>query len=404
MKKILNWIRNNKDRFNILVFVVIFLIVFSIGYQAGKINVVCKVCAPEKVDMSLFWDVWDRVSEGYIDHSKIDQQKMIYGAISGMVKSLGDPYTVFFSPEENKSFSEDVKGSFEGVGMEIDIRKNQLQVVSPIEGTPAFNAGIKAGDKILKIDDLFTADMTVEEAVSHIKGPKGTSVTLTIFRDGWDNSKEIKIIRDVIEVPSVKWELKNDGSEDVAYIKLSHFNENTSYKFLQLANDISKSPAKKIVLDLRNNPGGYLDVAVTIAGYFLERNKVVTIEDFGGKQPEETLKASGNPIFLNYPTVVLINQGSASASEILAAALKENNNIKLIGEKSFGKGSVQELQNLLDGSSLKMTIAHWLTPKRNLINEKGLEPDIKIEATEENTADGKDPQLDKALEIIKETK
>ncbi|MCX6759843.1 MAG: S41 family peptidase [Candidatus Nealsonbacteria bacterium] len=404
MKNIIQWMKNNKDRFNILVFVVIFLVVFSIGYQAGKINVACKVCAPEKVDMSLFWDVWDRVSEGYIDHSKIDQQKMIYGATSGMVKSLGDPYTVFFSPEENKSFSEDVKGSFEGVGMEIDIRKNQLQVVSPIEGTPAFNAGIKAADKILKIDDLYTADMTVEEAVSHIKGPKGTSVTLTIFRDGWDNSKEIKITRDVIEVPSVKWELKNDGKEDIAYIKLSHFNENTAYKFFQITSEISNSPAKKIVLDLRNNPGGYLEVAVNIAGWFLDRNKVVTIEDFGGKQTEEILKASGNPIFLNYPTVILINQGSASASEILAAALRENNDIKLIGEKSFGKGSVQELQSLFDGSSLKMTIAHWLTPDKNLINEKGLEPDIKVEVTEDNSSDGKDPQLEKALEIISNMK
>lgn len=404
MKNILNWMKINKDRINILVFVVIFLIVFNIGYQAGKINVVCKTCAPEKVDMSLFWEVWDRVSDAYIDNSKVDQQKMVYGATSGMVKSLGDPYTVFFSPKENKSFSEDVKGSFEGVGMEIDIRKNQLQVVSPIEGTPAFNAGIKAGDKILKIDDLFTTDMTVEEAVSHIKGPKGTEVTMTIFREGWDTSKEIKIIRDVIEVPSVKWELKNDGKEDIAYIKLSHFNENTAFKFIQTANDISKSSAKKIVLDLRNNPGGYLDVAVNIAGYFLERNKIVTIEDFGGKQAEEVLKASGNSVFLNYPTVILINQGSASASEILAAALKENNKIQLIGEKSFGKGSVQELQNLSDGSSLKVTIAHWLTPNRNLINEKGLEADIKIEMTEENTADGKDPQLDKALEIISNIK
>ncbi|MCX6765095.1 MAG: S41 family peptidase [Candidatus Nealsonbacteria bacterium] len=404
MKNIINWIRNNKDRLNILLFVVIFLIVFNIGYQAGKLNVVCKVCAPEKVDMSLFWDVWDRVSNAYIDNTKIDQQKMIYGATSGMVKSLGDPYTVFFSPEENKSFSEDVKGSFEGVGMEIDIRKNQLQVVSPIEGTPAFKAGIKAGDKILKIDDLFTTDMTVEEAVSHIKGPKGTSVTLTIFRDGWDTSKEIKITRDVIEVPSVKWELKNDGKEDIAYIKLSHFNENTSYKFIQVANDISKSSAKKIVLDLRNNPGGYLDVAVDIAGYFLDRNKIVTIEDFGGKQAEEVLKASGNSVFLNYPTVILINQGSASASEILAAALKENNKIQLIGEKSFGKGSVQELQNLPDGSSLKVTIAHWLTPNRNLINEKGLEADVKVELTQDDSSNNKDPQLDKALEIISNIK
>lgn len=404
MKNIFKWIKNNQERFNLLLFAVIFLIIFIIGYQAGKMNVVCKVCAPEKVDMSLFWDVWHRASESYIDNSKIDQQKMIYGAISGMVKAIGDPYTVFFSPVENKSFTEDVKGSFEGVGMEIDIRKNQLQVVSPIEGTPAFKAGIKAGDKILKINELFTTDMTVEEAVSHIKGPKGTNVTLTIFRDGWDTSKEIKIIRDVIEIPSVRWELKKNGGEEVAYIKLSHFNENTAYKFFQIANEISKSPAKKIILDLRNDPGGYLEVAVNIAGYFIDRNKIVTIEDFGGKRAEEVLKTSGSPIFLNYPVIVLINQGSASASEILAAALRENNGSKLVGEKSFGKGSVQELQNLTDGSSLKVTIAHWLTPKRNLINEKGLEPDVKVEITQEDSDNGKDPQLEKALELIGEIK
>jgi carboxyl-terminal processing protease len=242
--------------------------------------------------------------------------------------------------------------------------------------------------------------MTVEEAVSHIKGPKGTEVTLTIYREGWDNSKEIKITRDVIEIQSVKWSLKNDGKEDIAYIKLSQFNENTESKFFQISKEISKSKAKKIVLDLRNDPGGYLEVAVNIAGYFLDRGKIVTIEDFGGKQPEETLNAGGSPMFLNYPMVILINEGSASASEILAAALKENNNIQLIGKKSFGKGSVQELQGLPDGSSLKVTIAHWLTPKRNLINEKGLEPDVKVEFTQEDVDAGKDPQLDKALEII----
>lgn len=402
IEKITKWIKNNKDRANILIFAVIFLLVFGFGYQAGESNVVCRICAPEKVDMSMFWDVWEKASDSYIDHSKIDQQKMIYGAISGMVKAIGDPYTVFFSPEENKSFSEDVKGAFEGVGMEIAIRKNQLQIVAPLEGTPAYDAGLKSGDKILKIDDLFTVDMTVEEAVSHIRGAKGTVVTLTIFRDGWDISKEFKLTRTVIEVPSVKWELKN---EDVAYIKLSHFNENTSLKFFQIISEVVNSPAKKIVLDLRNNPGGYLEVAVNIAGWFLDQGQIVTIEDFGGKKPEEVLKASGNPVFSNYPVVILINQGSASASEILAAALRENNtDVRLVGEKSFGKGSVQELQNLSDGSSLKVTIANWLTPKRNLINDKGLEPDVKIEMKQEDYDNNKDSQLDKALEIIDEIK
>ncbi len=395
-----NWIKKNREKTSAIFIAIMLVLVFAFGYQAGKIDVKCRVCAPEKVDFSLFWEAWDDISRQYIDSSKLDQQKMVYGAISGMVKALGDPYTAFFDPEQNKSFLEEVSGSFSGVGMEIDIRKEQLQVVSPIEGTPAEKAGIKAGDKILKIDDAYTADMSVEEAVSRIRGKEGTEVKILILRNGWEIAKEFKIRRAVIEVPSVKWEMKGDA----AYIKLSHFNENTAYKFVDVVNKILKSPAKKIVLDLRNNPGGYLDVSVNIAGWFLERGQTVAIEDFGGKQKEENLKAQGNPALLNYPTVVLINQGTASAAEILAAALSENRGIKLIGEKSFGKGSVQEMGDLSDGSSLKITIAHWLTPKRNLINEKGIEPDVEVKITAEDTDSNKDPQLDKALEIIKEIK
>ncbi len=316
-----------------------------------------------------------------------------------MVKSLDDPYTVFLKPEDSKIFLEDIKGSFEGIGIEIDIRKDQLQVVSPLEGTPAQKAGLRAGDKILQINGTSTADMAIDEAVKLIRGPAGTEVTLTVFRQDWDGPKEIKITRGVIEVPSLKLEIRDDG---IAYLKLYQFSEKADYDFSTAAVEILNSNAQKIILDLRNNPGGYLEVAQDIAGWFLERGQIVTIEDFGAGAEKKEYKALGNARLLPYQIVILINKGSASASEILAGALRDNRDVKLIGETSFGKGSVQEMEKLAEGSSLKITVAKWLTPKGEFITDKGLEPDIKVEMSEENYAEGRDPQLDKAIEIIKE--
>lgn len=374
-----------------------FCIGVFVGNYLGESG--CEVCQPQEVNFSLFWEAYGKLKEKFVNPSEIDPQKIIYGAISGMVKSLEDPYTVFFPPEETKRFIEDTKGSFEGVGMEIDIRNSQLQVVAPLEGTPAQRAGLRAGDKILAINGTSTADLTIEEAVNLIRGPKGTEVTLTIFREGWQKSKEIKIARDVIQVPSLKWELKDNG---IAYLKLYQFSEKASPDFSRVAIEILNSPVKSFILDLRDNPGGYLEVAQDIASWFLERGQIVTIEDFGGKKENIEYKAGGNGKLSQYSIVVLINQGSASASEILAGALRDNLGIKLIGEKSFGKGSVQELEKLRDGSSLKITVAKWLTPKGELITGKGLEPDIKVERTEEDFEKEKDPQLDKAIETLKE--
>jgi len=387
-----------------ILLLVCFLAVFGIGYFTGKNAVVCNFCAPENVNFSLFWEAWDTVSKDFVDPSKLDSKKMTYGAISGMIKALGDPYTSFFSPDDTKSFLEEVSGSFEGIGMEISVKKNQLQIVSPIENTPAQKAGLRAGDKILKINDKYTTDMTAEEAVSLIRGPQGTEVALNILREEWSSPKEFKIKRAVIEVPSLTWKILNNGKEDVAYIKLYHFNEKADSDFPKIAFEIEKSSAKKIIIDLRNNPGGYLEVSQRIASWFLERGQTVVIEDFGGKKEDDIFKATGNPRLLGYPIVVLINEGSASASEILAAALRDNISAKLVGKTSFGKGSVQQLMDLSDNSSIKITIAKWLTPKRVQINEKGLTPDIEIDITEEDINSGKDPQLDKALEIIKEIK
>lgn len=396
-----------------LVFLILFFIsaVFGAGFLFGqskaKPKIVFGVQNPElgqspAVDFSLFWQAWSVLENKFVNKEKIDFKKMLYGAIAGMVESLGDPYTVFFPPEEAKRFSEDVAGSFEGVGMEIDIRKGQLMVVAPLEESPAQKAGLRAGDKILKINGTSTVDLTIDDAVKFIRGPKGTEVVLTVLRDDWEDSKEIKITRQIIQVPSLKLEFRDIDSEKIAHLKLYQFSEKAAADFRRAAIDILNNQAKKIILDLRNNPGGYLEVAQDIAGWFLERGQTVTVEDFGGKREQNFYRAEGSGSLTGYPTVILINEGSASASEILAGALRDNREIILIGQKSFGKGSVQELESLREGSSLKITVAKWLTPKGDFISDVGLEPDIKVEITEDDLKQSKDPQLDKAIEIIKD--
>jgi carboxyl-terminal processing protease len=383
-------------------FVVILLFTaFSVGKYIGKTEPICGVLnmeigKPEGVDFSLFWDVWRILQEKYVDKSKLTAEKMVIGAISGMVESLEDPYTSFFTEEESKEVLEDLSGKFEGVGMEVGIKDETIVVVAPIDGTPAQKAGILAGDKILAIDEKTTRGMALDKAVKLIRGVKGTTVKLIILREGWEEQKEIQIIRDLIEIPSYKLEFK----DDVAYLRLYQFFSKTSTDFANAVNEIVAQNPKGIVLDLRDNPGGYLDVARDIASWFIEKNEVVVIEDFGNDD-KKIHKANGRSFLKDYPLVVIVNKGSASASEILAGALRDDRGIKLVGEKTFGKGSVQELQNLLDGSSVKITIAKWLTPKGNLIDGVGLEPDIEIKPTEEEIEQKKDPQLEKAMEIIK---
>src|SRR3989344_2916796 len=339
-----------------------FFTIFALGIWVGVEKIAYCVPQPENINFSLFWDAYNKLQEKFIDPEKIDDQKIIYGAIEGMAKSLGDPYTSFFSPEDAQRFAQDLSGTFEGIGAEIGIKKNQLTIVAPLEGTPAQEAGLKAGDSILEINGKNTSDFTTEEAVNLIRGPKGTYVTLTIYRDGWPSAKDIEITRQTIKIDSTKWELK-DGN--IAYVQIFQFDESLSGDFKNGAYQILQSPAKKIILDLRNNPGGYLETAQEIAGYFLKKGQTVTIEDFGEGKEQNIYVSQGNGELANYPIVVLINQGSASASEILAGTLRDNRNVRLIGEKSFGKGSVQEVVDLRGGSFLKITIAKWLTPKGN---------------------------------------
>src|SRR3989344_4913095 len=381
------------------VFIALFLVVFSAGIFVGKRHVVCNACKPETVDFSLFWDAYNKLRESFVNPDKIVDQQVVYGAIEGMTKSLDDPYTAFFDPDQAKVFEQDLSGSFDGIGIEVAIKKDQLTVVAPLKGSPSEKAGIKAGDKIVQINGKSASDITTEEAVNIIRGKRGTDVTLTIFIDGWKDTEDFTITRDTIKILSIDWKLED---ENVAYIHIYQFDQMLSSDFNKIALEILKSPARKIVLDLRNNPGGYLEVCQDIAGWFLQNGQVVTIEDFGKDEEPQLYKANGSSTFAEYPTVALINEGSASASEILAGALRDQRNIQLIGEKSFGKGSVQEIVNLQDGLSfLKVTIAKWLTPKGHSISEVGLTPDIKIEISESDFAANKDPQKEKALEIIR---
>ncbi len=345
------------------------------------------------VDFDLFWEVWNLVKRDYV-HQPVADTKLFYGALSGIVSSVDDPYTVFFDPEMTKKFQEELQGSFEGIGAELGIKDKQLTIIAPLPGTPAEVAGLRAGDKILTIDEKDTTDMILDYAVSLIRGEKGTEVVLGIWREDWEKPKDIKIIRGKIEVSSVKWEMKND----FAYINIGHFNQDTRDKFSQTINELITKNPKGIILDLRNNPGGFLEMAVDVAGEWVEKNTVVIEQAPDGRREE--LKSDGLARLQNLKTVILINEGSASASEIVAGALQDYGKAILIGKKTFGKGSVQSLESLKDGSAVKITIAEWLTPKGRLIDKEGISPDEEVEFTAEDYSANRDPQMEKAIEIL----
>lgn len=355
----------------------------------------------QDVDFDLFWDVWSRLEEKYVDSGKIDRQKLVFGAIQGLTRSLGDPYTEFLPPAETKQFREDIKGSFDGIGAEIGIRKGVLTIISPLKGSPAEKTGIKAGDKVFKINDTVTADLALDEAVRMIRGPKGTEVRLTILRDSFAKTKEFSIIRDTIKVQILSTEKKENG---IFVIKLNSFTESAGREFRKALQEYFDSGSTKLILDLRNNPGGFLTVAVDIASWFLPPGETVVHERYADGS-EDVYRSGGYRLMEHVPMVVLVNEGSASASEIVAGALRDAKGVKLIGTKTFGKGSVQEVENLARNSSLKITIAKWLTPKGEEINGKGLEPDVTVELPKEENGNGEAPEKDvimeKGIEMIK---
>lgn len=354
----------------------------------------------QDVDFSLFWEVWDTIDSSYYDKSKIDVSRMVYGAISGLTASLGDPYTAFLPPDENKIVEEDLSGSFEGIGIQIGFKAKNLAVIAPLPDSPAEEAGIKAGDFIVGIKDegkkidTGTTGITLNEAVKLIRGKAGTKITLLLLRDGLKDPIKVDLQREKVDVPSVIIDFPNQST---AHIKLLKFGADTGTEWqTAVAKVIANSvQVTGVVLDLRNNPGGYLQGAVDIAGEFLDKGSVVVIENKSGLKNEFKTTKQGR--LTDKKVVILINNGSASASEILAGALSEIKSFKLVGETTFGKGTIQEPLQLKKGSSLHITTAKWLTPKGVWVNEKGLTPDIEIEDDPETTID---EQLQKAIKLL----
>jgi carboxyl-terminal processing protease len=353
----------------------------------------------KSLDFNLYWQVWSTIKDNYVNQDKVTDEQLFYGSLKGLVQSVDDPYTVFMDPKQSKSFQDDLSGTFEGIGAEIGLRDEIITIISPLDGMPAAKIGLKAGDKITAINGTTTVNMTVDQAVSLIRGPKGSKVNLTIFRKGEKNTREFTITRDTIVVKSVK--LENKGN-NIYSIKISAFNADTADLFDKAVKEALAKKPSGLILDLRNNPGGYLDTSVTVAGEWIEKNKIV-IERFSGGQ-ENVYNSQGTARLRNTPTVVLVNGGSASASEIVAGALKDYKKATIVGEKTFGKGSVQSLISLEDGSSIKITVAKWLTPKGTSINEQGISPDIEVKLSQTDIDKNLDPQMTKALEILKKKK
>ena len=431
MNRLKDLIKNYKIKFifEVIAAILILSINFGLAYNLGKASISIGInnLFGENTEFNpkykfLFNQVWEIIKENFVDQKKIDPDKAAIEAIRGLVKSLNDPYSDFYTPTQSKIIEEDLSGKFCGVGMEIGIRNNVLTVISPLEDTPAYKKGIKAGDLILKINNEDTYNMSLEEAVSKIRGKCGEKVVLTIFREGWQNEKDFEIIREEIKIKMVKYEFI---PPNIGHIKILNFGNNTVKEFINAYNNLKAKGANRFIIDLRNNPGGYLHVAINLSELFLPRGKVILKEIWGKEQKEKIIRSSGPGSLSRIKMVILTNKGSASASEIFAAALRDNLGTKIIGEKTFGKGSVQQIFEVgsrvfsviindqdkstktkevqilpNDNYSLKLTVAYWLTPKGMKLEGNGLDPDIKV--IDSNPEDKKDEILEKAIKIIKE--
>lgn len=407
----------DQNRRSFLKPIVLSVLFFFLGFYfgAGQVSEISKVSGLEgkehtteiTADFSSFWRVWNLIDEKYVPpdletrDKTISGQERVWGAIKGMVRSLGDPNTTFLTPKELEVFEEEISGAFEGVGMEVGIRDGVLTVIAPLKNTPAYRAGIKAGDKIFKIDDKETLNLGIEEAISLIRGKKGTPVSLILFREDSNEPVEITLIRDTIDIPT----LDTEWRDDIFIIRLYNFSGNAQGVFRNALREFilgSRVGERKLILDLRGNPGGFLNASVDIASWFLPAGKVVIKEDFGGRREDIVHRSRGYNIFGNdLEMVVLIDKGSASASEILAGALQEHGVATIVGNQSFGKGSVQELVRVTPDTSLKVTVARWVTPNGKSISLGGLEPDIEVEIESEDLESEHDLVLEKAIEILK---
>ncbi len=397
----------------ILQFLVIGAVFFGIGFSLGqkKIEVDKRSFIPtinvsnqlppkdQNVDFSLFWTVFNSIPQKYFDKSAINAQKMMYGAVSGMVQSLGDPYTSFLDPDQNKAIRSEIAGSYEGVGIEIGFDKdNRMVVITPLKGTPAEKEGVLPNDVIAKIDDHDTFNMTLPRAVDLIRGQAGTSITITFVRSGVDKPIVKTIQRASINVKSVDVEYRDVKGGQVALIHVSRFGEKTDNEWDTAVTEVIGRNVKGVIVDMRNNPGGLLTSSVHLASDFVN-GTVVKQEYSDGTTTSLPTDHAGR--LSKIPMVVLVNGGSASAAEIFSGAIQDARRGKIVGEKTFGKGTVQDVVDLPGGSGLHVTIAKWLTPKGNSIHHLGITPDVVVTMTQDDRTAGRDPQLDEALEILK---
>lgn len=408
--------KNRETYAQITLSIVLIAAIFGAGFYFGDNENRDKTEAPgsgsEEVSFSLseesgtdleaFWKVWQTLEEKYVPPSTttpiITGEDRVWGAIEGLAAAYKDPYTVFFPPVESKMFADEIKGSFNGVGMEIASQDGILTVVAPLKNTPADRGGVKSGDKIIQIDDKQAARMGVDEAISLIRGERGTTVTITFVREGARDPIVKTLTREPIDIPTIDYKLLPSG---VYLIQLYSFSENSPDLFRRALREFVESKSNKLILDLRNNPGGYLEAAVSMASWFLPTGKTIVTEDFGSKRDPIIHRSRGYNVFNNnLEFVILINNGSASASEILAGALNEYGKATLIGENTFGKGSVQELVPITSETSLKVTVAHWLTPNGNSISNGGLKPNIEVKPAATELEAKKDSVLEKAVEYL----
>ena len=350
---------------------------------------------PEIFEDQMTKEIWQIIKSGYLRADSADPQKMYYGALMGYVAGLGDPYTMFFDPELTKEFEIEIEGEFSGIGAEVGLRDGNITIVSPMPGSPAEKAGLKAGDKVLAIDGRDATAMVLDEAIKLIRGEKGTTVNLLVSRDD-KTPFEVSIVRDQIKIKSAEWKMLDDG---LLYVAINNFNGDTKDLLDEMLKSVALKNLKGIVLDLRNNPGGRLDSSVDVASLWIEK-RVVVKEKFAD-QKVINYETKGNAPLKNVKTVILVNGGTASGAEILAGAMQDYGIAKIVGEATFGKGSVQSFMKLEDGSALKMTVAEWLTPKDRQIDKVGIEPDIKVVLTDEDFNAERDPQLTRAKELLK---